>query len=360
MNDTPRDRRRPRAFDSNDPALRDVAATAPVEPAEESAAAAPSESVTEADGPPEDRATVADRRRGIGWGSLLLSSLTGLFLLGLGAWFMRLVSAALAREDWVGWTAYGLAIMALVSAGVLLTRELVGLMRLNRLAGLKRDLSRAISERDAKAERSGVGRLASLYAGRPELRWGLARFAEHRRDVHDAGGLARLAERELMSPLDAEARRQILKSAKRVSVVTALSPVFFFAVIYVLVENVRMLRGLATLYGGRPGLMGALRLGRMVITHIIATGGLALTDDLLGQFLGQDLVRRLSRRLGEGLFNGALTARVGAAAVDVSRPLPFLEQQPVRVRDLVGELVRRTREERGAAAAREKSTRRID
>ena len=84
----------------------------------------------------------------------------------------------------------------------------------------------------------------------------------------------------------------------------------------------------------------ALKLARMVVTHIIATGGVALTDDLVGQFLGQDLVRRLSHRLGEGVFNGALTARVGAAAIAVIRPLPFIEAQPIRVRDLVGEVVR--------------------
>ena len=49
-----------------------------------------------------------------------------------------------------------------------------------------------------------------------------------------------------------------------------------------------------------------------------------MTDDLLGQFLGQDILRRLSRRLGEGAFNGALTARIGIAAIEVIRPLPFL------------------------------------
>ena len=80
----------------------------------------------------------------------------------------------------------------------------------------------------------------------------------------------------------------------------------------------------------------------MVFTHILATGGLALTDDLFGQFLGQDLLRRLSRRLGEGMFNGALTARIGVAAIEVTRPMPYLEAHPVRIRDLLPELFRRT------------------
>jgi putative membrane protein len=120
-----------------------------------------------------------------------------------------------------------------------------------------------------------------------------------------------------------------------------MSPIVWLAMLYVVVENLRMLKALAGLYGGRPGGMGALRLARMVLTHILATGGLALTDDLLGQFLGQDILRRLSRRLGEGAFNGALTARIGTAAIEVTRPLPFLDATPVRVRDLLPELLRR-------------------
>jgi putative membrane protein len=52
-------------------------------------------------------------------------------------------------------------------------------------------------------------------------------------------------------------------------------------------------------------------------------------------------MRRLSRRLGEGAFNGALTARIGTAAIDVTRPMPFLDTDPIRVRDLLPELLRR-------------------
>ena len=75
-----------------------------------------------------------------------------------------------------------------------------------------------------------------------------------------------------------------------------------------------------------------MRLGRMVFAHIVATGGVAMTDDLLGQFLGQDILRRLSRRLGEGAFNGALTARIGVTALEVIRPMPFRRQAAPRAR----------------------------
>ena len=49
----------------------------------------------------------------------------------------------------------------------------------------------------------------------------------------------------------------------------------------------------------------------------------------------------LSRRLGEGVFNGALTARIGAAAVEVCRPLPFIAAPPIRARDMLTEAFRR-------------------
>jgi putative membrane protein len=166
------------------------------------------------------------------------------------------------------------------------------------------------------------------------------RFREHARDVHDPGELLALADREMVAPLDRQARLLITRSAKRVATVTALSPMVLIAVTYVAVENLRLLRGLAALYGGRPGFFGMLRLAQLVFAHIVATGGVALTDDLLGQFLGQDILRRLSRRLGEGAFNGALTARIGIAAIEVIRPLPFLAANRPRVREVLGEVLR--------------------
>lgn len=324
--------RTPRAFSVSDPALETAAIPEP-EPQPASADASPLEAPA--------RTTLADVQHGIRWGAILFSAGAALASLAAGVWFARFVSLALSRDDWIGWTAFALLAIAGTAAAVLIARELIGLMRLGRLKALRREVDTALTKRDLKAEARAVQHLESLFKARPEMRWPLARLAEHKADVRDPGDLLKLADRELVAPLDAPARRTILKSAKRVGTVTAMSPIGWIAVVFVAVESLRMLRTLAGLYGGRPGGLGALRLARLVIGHMIATGGIALTDDLLGQFIGQDLLRRLSRRLGEGMFNGALTARIGVAAIEVCRPLPWLDTTPVRAREIAAELFKK-------------------
>jgi putative membrane protein len=339
------DPRQPRVFAPDDPALS--VEEGPVDAPREAGDAAPG-----AAGEPEiARPTLRELgRRGLRWGALLVSALAGAALLGLTAWFARVVSAALARDDWMGWATLALIAIAAFAAVMIVLRELIGFLRLGRLGRLRADVAAAIAGRDRKAERKAARRLADLYAGRRDQAWSLRRFREHTRDVHDPGELLALAEREIVAPLDAEAKRLVTRSARRVATVTALSPMVLIAVGYVLVENLRLLRALAALYGARPGIVGVVRLARMVFTHIVATGGVAMTDDLLGQFLGQDLLRRLSRRLGEGAFNGALTARIGVTALEAIRPMPFLAARPPRVRDVVAEALKPLVARRSAAA----------
>lgn len=285
--------------------------------------------------------TRQDLKRGFRWGAMLLAAMGALASLAAALWFARFVSVALARNDWVGWFAFALFGLAALATAVLIAREVLGLIRLGSLGRLRKGINTALASKDVTQERDAVRLVENFYAGRRDMRWGLDRLAQHRADVRDPGELLALADREVMAPLDIAARRAVLASAKRVMTVTALSPMMLIGVAFVVIENMRLLRSLATLYGGRPGVLGSLKLARLVATHLVATGSLALTDDLVGQFLGQDLLRRLSRRLGEGAFNGALTARVGAAAIEVIRPLPFLDAPRVRVRDILRELFRK-------------------
>jgi putative membrane protein len=274
------------------------------------------------------------------WGSVFLGAAAGAATLGIGTWLASYFSAAFARDDWVGTLSIACLVVAGFAAGMILLREVFGFARLARLARLKQEIATSLARRDSEAERRAAFRLVELYRDRPDLSWGLSRFREHAHDVHDFGDLLKLAEREIVAPLDQQARAIVTASSKRVATVTALSPVAPISMAYVLVANVRLLRSLAMVYGGYPGTLGALRLARNVLAHVIATGGVAMTDDLLGQFLGQDFLRRLSRRLGEGAINGALTARIGVTAVDVIRPLPFLAARPPRMRDIVAEAMK--------------------
>ena len=338
---TPPDARRgPRVFKADDPALV-VTAIEPDPPPrpKPQAATAPDEAADEPR-PGLRGSAGAMFETGFRWGVLLVSALTGAAMLAAGLWFARFVSVGLERDDWIGLTIRGLLAVAGVAALVLLVRELVGWRRLSRLGRLRAQVDEAIAAKSAIGERKAADRIVALYRGRPELAWSLARVKAHRSDVHDPAALLTLVERDLIAGLDGLARRQITTASKRVATVTALSPLASIALAFVVFEVIRLLRRLATIYGGRPGFAGALRLARSVIGHLIAAGGLALTDDLLGQFIGQDVLRRLSKRLGEGAFNGALVARIGVATIAEVRPMPFLEAEPLRIRDILGEVIR--------------------
>ena len=149
-----------------------------------------------------------------------------------------------------------------------------------------------------------------------------------------------------MTPLDQEAARLVARTATRVSVVTAVSPRAAVDLAFVLVAALGMIRRLAALYGGRPGMLGMVRLVRQIIAHLAVTGGIAAGDSLIQQVLGHGVAAKLSARLGEGVLNGLLTARLGLAAIEVARPLPFAALPKPALSDIAGDLLRR-REEAG-------------
>ncbi len=270
------------------------------------------------------------RQQGRRWGSIFLSAVGGLVLLGLLLWVQQTVVSLLARNDWLGWAATALFAVAVLAFVMILIREISGLLRLSAITALRRKADAALEADDAKVARSTASAIRAAFADRPEMGEGIRRLRQHDRDILDAKQILSLTERELLLPLDCAARAAIGGSARRISVITSISPAAVLAVGFVAYENFRMLRALAAIYGGRPGFFSILRLLRLIAGHLAVTGGMALTDDLVQQFIGHGLTARLSRRLGEGLVNGGFTIRIGIAAVEVVRPLPYVEARPPR------------------------------
>ena len=141
------------------------------------------------------------------------------------------------------------------------------------------------------------------------------------------------------------------------SLVTAISPRAVLDVIFVVAQIIRLVRRIAEIYGGRPGLLGLIKLARSIGAHIAITGGMAVGDSLIQQLVGHGIASRISAKMGEGVLNGLLTARVGLSALAVCRPAPFaVDEAPRRLRRRAvpvqrKEAVRRCRYGAGADAS---------
>ncbi|RBO53503.1 TIGR01620 family protein [Rhodovulum sp. BSW8] len=255
------------------------------------------------------------------------------FVISVAAW--NFVFGLFERNQILGTIA--LTLVGLVALAVLLIalREMAAFARLRRLDTLHHEAEAAIGANDVKAARALVDRLTGFYAAREDTRWGRARLAERRDEIFDADGLMGLAERELLLPLDAAATREIEAAARQVATITAIVPLALADLLTALTANLRMIRRVAEIYGGRGGVLGSIRLARAVMTHLVATGAVAVGDDMIGSIAGGGMLAKVSRRFGEGVVNGALTARVGVAAMEVCRPLPFREARRPSVSALV-------------------------
>jgi len=324
--------RKPAAFRLDDPSI----VVTPSEEPRRIASAGKNSQVGETDQLP---IAPAPRRRAP-WAVMFWVSSAGLLLLATGLGIANLIEDLLSRAIWLGGVGAALAAVAVVALLAIVTREALGLARLAAIDRM-RGRAAAILVSDDRTAGRALGRdLIALTRRMPRLARARARLEGHLSDIIDGRDLVRLSERELMAPLDEEARRLIGAAAKRVSVVTAVSPRAAVDMLFVLVTALGLVRRLALLYGGRPGTLGLFKLLRYTVSHIAVTGGMAASDSLIQQVIGHGVVARLSARLGEGVLNGLLTARLGLAAIEATRPLPFTALRQPALNDIAGSLLR--------------------
>lgn len=268
------------------------------------------------------------------WGGLFWSALGGLVSLGVGLWVTRIVDDLFARAPALGWVGLALAALALLAICAMGFREWRAIRRQRGIAKLHIACAQAHAEDDNTAARAALRELAALYETRPETARARTLVSELSGEIVDGRDLLDIAERALMQPLDDAVRREIAVAAKRVSVVTAISPRALVDVAFVAAQAVRLIRRIAEIYGGRPGFLGFIKLARSVGVHLTITGGMAIGDSLVQQVVGHGIASRLSARLGEGVLNGMLTARIGLSALAVCRPMPFAALKQPGVADV--------------------------
>lgn len=278
------------------------------------------------------------RKRRFPWFGLFSGALGLLLSAAFGLWIDGLIRNLYSRADWLGYAAIAATAVAVLAVLAMVGRELIGLRRLASVQALKHEAEIAALDRRPAHARSVVDKLVAMMASNPETANGRARLAATKDEIIDSEGLLRLAELELLEPVDRRARLLVMAASKRVSIVTAVSPRALVDLGYVLYEAARLIRAVAETYGTRPGRLGMIRLFRDVIAHLAVTGSIAVGDGIIQQVLGHGLASKVSARLGEGVINGLMTARIGIAAMDLLRPLPFKAVRRPGISDFIGDL----------------------
>lgn len=265
---------------------------------------------------------------------LFWTGFTGFLGLAISLAAYDFVAGLIDRNVWLGRAALALGGAACLGLLLAALGELAALARFRKTDELRRLAETALETEDRALAEKALRGLNSLYSGRADLEWARRRVAERKADQFDADALLTLAEREYLVPLDARAEAEAKSAARTVAAATALAPIALVDVLTALFVNLRMVRRIAEIYGGRAGMLGSWRLLKAVASHLVATGAVAVGDDLIGPLIGGGALSKLSRRFGEGLVNGVLTARVGAAAIEVCRPAPYIKSERPKARTL--------------------------
>lgn len=269
------------------------------------------------------------KRKGWSLATFFWSALTGVVMLALGLWLDQLIRELYARWEYLGW--FGIALVAIATLALMtfLAREFLALRRLSHLDNMREKVANLYENGDRKKAMRLANDLLDLYQKQPSLFRVRQELKQDLPHLFDADDILAQTEKTLMPPIDQAANHRVHQAAKRVAVVTALSPRALFDIVVVLIETIRMVRAIAELYGNRPGFVAMLRLSGHIAGHLAVTGGMAAGETLLQQIVGHGLAARLSAKLGEGLLNGILTARIGLATIALCRPMPFtVEKEP--------------------------------
>jgi putative membrane protein len=264
------------------PVLIDLDDAGPADPG----AAAPVPDAALPEGRAMQAAAALAARRPSRVARLFWGAFTGLVGMGVSLAVWDFATGLLARAPVLGWAALALATLALAALVVMALREWAAFARLARLDGLRRGADAALAAQDPAAAKAAVARIDALYSGRADMAWPRARMAERLPDTFDADAALGLAEDTLMAPLDAAAEREVEAAARQVAAVTALVPLALADVAVALAANLRMVRRVAEVYGGRSGTLGSWRVLRAVFAHLVATGAVAVGDDLIGSVAG--------------------------------------------------------------------------
>lgn len=268
----------------------------------------------------------------------MVSAGLGIFIVSVIAQGVQWLHQAWVTQDWIA-LGGGAAGALIVGAGAgALIGEWRRLYRLRERAEERDQARQLLASHGIGQGRSFCEKLAQqagLEAGHPALlRWQASLHETH----NDREVVALYA--QLVQPLlDRQARREISRYAAESTLLIAVSPLALVDMAFIAWRNLRLVNRIAALYGIELGYFSRIRLFRLVLLNMAFAGASELVREVGLDWMSQDIAAKLSTRAAQGIGAGLLTARLGVKAMELCRPLPWLEGDKPRLGDFRRELV---------------------
>ena len=246
------------------------------------------------------------------------------------------------QQDWIalgGLAAGGLIVAAGVGAVATEWRRLHRLRERASERDEARELMTSHGMGKGRAFCEKLARQAGLDQGHPALQRWYAAIHE----THNDREIVELYAHLVQPVLDSQARREISRSAAESTLMIAVSPLALVDMAFIAWRNLRLINRIAALYGIELGYFSRIRLFRLVLLNIAFAGASEMVREIGMDWMSQDIAARLSGRVAQGIGAGLLTARLGIKAMELCRPLPWLDDKP-RLGDFRRQLLTQVKE----------------
>lgn len=264
----------------------------------------------------------------------------GLLLMVFVGWEIFTVLKSALEAHWL--IAVGFAVLLVLVTGLglrALRSYLSDKENLGALLSIQKQASYLNEQLDNGSAKEFVETLKTFYADKPQIVY-LHQCLEKLPDYSNDREVIDHIDRVFLQPLDKEALRRISNFSLQTGAAVAASPWASLDMLLSLWRSIKMIDDVAQVYGMRPSLANRYKLLKLVI-HQLAFVGVSevVIDQVMEEFGPSMLTGLASARLAQGLGAGIYTAKIGVAAMKVSRPIEFSKDSEPKATSIIRPMI---------------------
>jgi len=265
-------------------------------------------------------------------------SLLALFTALIGHEIYQLIESVLNSHWSIASLVIGLISIVLISSCKLLWDFIRDDDNIGTINKIRNQAQRMRLGHDFDPKQQFVHDLHQFYLGKPQA--ALFRTAkEGLADYHDNKEIIDHLDQAFLNPLDQKALKTVSQFSAQTGIAVAVSPWASLDMLLSLWRNMKMISDIGQIYGLRPSLRNRYKLVKMVMKQLLLVGASEIAIQQLIEEMGlSSSLSMVSARLGQGLGAGVYSAKIGLAAMKVSRPIPFSNNNKPKIKSVLKQL----------------------